>query len=67
MRALVSWAWLGNVREYNFIERSVILSRGSALRAHLPELRADAVEPMGRRSPKSNVNISFAFSGRRVA
>ena len=29
MKALVSWSWPGNVRELeNFIERSVILSRG---------------------------------------
>jgi formate hydrogenlyase transcriptional activator len=31
MKALVSWPWPGNVRELeNFIERSVILSRGAA-------------------------------------
>jgi formate hydrogenlyase transcriptional activator len=41
MRALVSWPWPGNVRELeNFIERSVILSPGSSLRAPLAELRA---------------------------
>src|ERR1700691_4767859 len=43
MRALVSWPWPGNVRELeNFIERSVILSRGPSLRAPLAELRAEA-------------------------
>ena len=48
MRALVSWPWPGNVRELeNFIERSVILSRGPTLRAPLAELRADAVETAG--------------------
>jgi len=48
MRALVSWPWPGNVRELrNFIERSVILSRGSTLRAPLVELRADAVQTAG--------------------
>jgi formate hydrogenlyase transcriptional activator len=42
MKALVSWSWPGNVRELeNFIERSVILSRGPSLRAPLAELRAD--------------------------
>jgi formate hydrogenlyase transcriptional activator len=42
MEALVSWSWPGNVRELeNFIERSVILSRGPSLRAPLSELRAD--------------------------
>lgn len=44
MRALVSWPWPGNVRELeNFIERSVILSRGPALRAPLSELRLDSL------------------------
>ena len=48
MRALVSWPWPGNVRELeNFIERSVILSRGPNLRAPLDELRAAAVETTG--------------------
>ena len=43
MRALVSWSWPGNVRELeNFIERSVILSRGPNLRAPLAELRSGA-------------------------
>ena len=43
MKTLVSWPWPGNVRELeNFIERSVILSRGPSLRAPLAELRADA-------------------------
>ena len=45
MKALVSWSWPGNVRELeNFIERSVILSRGPSLRAPLSELRSDAEE-----------------------
>jgi len=45
MRALVSWHWPGNVRELeNFIERSVILSSGSSLRAPLSEIVADAPE-----------------------
>ena len=48
MRALVSWPWPGNVRELeNFIERSVILSRGPSLRAPLGELRAAAMEVGG--------------------
>jgi formate hydrogenlyase transcriptional activator len=43
MRAFVSWPWPGNVRELeNFIERSVILSRGPNLRAPLAELRGAA-------------------------
>jgi len=48
MRALVSWSWPGNVRELeNFIERAVILSPGSNLRAPLTEIRADAMESSG--------------------
>jgi formate hydrogenlyase transcriptional activator len=48
MRALASWSWPGNVRELeNFIERSVILSRGPNLRAPLDELRAAVVETTG--------------------
>jgi PAS domain S-box-containing protein len=48
MRALVVWPWPGNVRELeNFIERSVILSRGPTLRAPLAEIRPDAMEPSG--------------------
>ena len=43
MQALVGWRWPGNVRELeNFIERSVILSRGPSLRAPLGEIRQDA-------------------------
>ena len=42
MRALMDWPWPGNVRELeNFIERSVILSRGPTLRAPLAELYAE--------------------------
>jgi transcriptional regulator with GAF, ATPase, and Fis domain len=48
MRALVSWPWPGNVRELeNFLERSVILTRGSSLRAPVAELRAAAEESTG--------------------
>jgi DNA-binding NtrC family response regulator len=39
MNALVGWTWPGNVRELeNFIERSVILSRGPILNVPLGEL-----------------------------
>ena len=48
MRVLMSWPWPGNVRELeNFMERSVILSRGSTLRAPVRELRAGAVGATG--------------------
>src|ERR1700739_854366 len=40
MKALTKWDWPGNIRELeNFVERSVILSKGPALRAPLPELQ----------------------------
>ena len=42
MKDLVSWSWPGNVRELeNFIERSVIPSPVSILRAPVTELQAD--------------------------
>jgi len=48
MRALASWNWPGNVRELeNFIERSVILSSGTSLRAPLGEIRPDATPAAG--------------------
>jgi transcriptional regulator with GAF, ATPase, and Fis domain len=48
MRALVGWHWPGNVRELeNFIERSVILSGGSSLRAPVGEIRKNAEQPAG--------------------
>lgn len=44
MHALGGWHWPGNVRELeNFIERSVILSKGPILRAPIVELRNDAM------------------------
>ncbi len=43
MNTLVNWHWPGNVRELeNFIERSVILTEGTALRAPLAELQAES-------------------------
>ena len=48
MKALVNWRWPGNIRELeNFIERAVILSSGSSLRAPLAEIREDAPEAAG--------------------
>ena len=39
MKALASWHWPGNIRELeNFIERSVILTHGSALQVPVSEL-----------------------------
>jgi DNA-binding NtrC family response regulator len=40
MQAFATWKWPGNVRELeNFVERAVILSPGSVLRAPLAELQ----------------------------
>jgi formate hydrogenlyase transcriptional activator len=40
MKGLTVWEWPGNIRELeNFIERAVILTRGSSLEAPLGELR----------------------------
>lgn len=40
IRTLTEWDWPGNIRELgNFIERAVILTRGSSLEAPLAELR----------------------------
>jgi formate hydrogenlyase transcriptional activator len=40
MKGLTAWEWPGNIRELeNFIERSVIITRGKALDAPLGELR----------------------------
>lgn len=42
MEELVNWPWPGNIRELeNFIERSVILTTGTALKAPLHELRIE--------------------------
>ena len=43
MRALTQWHWPGNIRELeNFIERAVILSRGSVLNVPISELQTAA-------------------------
>jgi len=43
MKCLLQYDWPGNVRELeNFIERSVILTEGTALRAPLAELQAES-------------------------
>ena len=49
LAALISYSWPGNIRELqNFIERSVIMSVGSELRAPLGELKCSlATESLG--------------------
>lgn len=50
MTALVNWDWPGNVRELeNFLERSVILSNSSVLKAPLAELTNVSEESHSRR------------------
>jgi formate hydrogenlyase transcriptional activator len=45
MRALCRWPWPGNIRELeNFLERSVILTRGSELYVPLAELETKVAE-----------------------
>ncbi len=45
MRALCRWPWPGNIRELeNFLERSVILTRGSVLYVPLAELETKVAE-----------------------
>ena len=52
MEVFTNYSWPGNVRELqNFIERAVILSSGSSLRAPLEELREET-------SPASSSNLS---------
>jgi len=59
MRALSEWYWPGNVRELgNFIERAVILTRGSSLEAPLAELQRVCREektPVARSQPEDEV------------
>jgi formate hydrogenlyase transcriptional activator len=51
MTAMERYSWPGNIRELqNFMERSVILSRGSELRAPLVELPSHAVPSTGVRT-----------------
>jgi PAS domain S-box-containing protein len=52
MEALIAWSWPGNIRELeNFIERSVILTRGGTLEAPLREL----LVPVGDENNESDL------------
>jgi len=52
MRKLANWHWPGNIRELeNFIERSVILTHGTALQVAVGELtNGKVVPPLGTRA-----------------
>jgi len=52
MEALIEWNWPGNIRELeNFVERSVILTRGNTLEAPLREL----LVPVGDESNENDL------------
>ena len=59
MEAIVRWDWPGNVRELeNFIERSVILTEGTALWAPLEEIQehaARSAEPSLQQSEREHI------------
>lgn len=61
MKALSDWDWPGNIRELaNFIERAVILTRGSSLQVPVAELR-------GPTSDESTWNTVGADESRQTA
>jgi formate hydrogenlyase transcriptional activator len=69
MKKLASWHWPGNIRELeNFIERSVILTHGSALQVAVGELtNGKVVPPLGTRASGERdeiVRILKATNGR---
>jgi formate hydrogenlyase transcriptional activator len=61
MKKLAGWHWPGNIRELeNFIERSVILTRGSALQVPIGELGGNgkvAVPTLGSREAEDRDGI----------
>jgi transcriptional regulator with GAF, ATPase, and Fis domain len=60
MKKLTGWEWPGNIRELeNFIERSVILTRGKALEVPLGEVHRALKDPLTSRStPKEREEIA---------
>ena len=56
MEALVNWTWPGNIRELeNFLERAVILTRGTALFAPLAELESpEKIEKENAQNPNAS-------------
>jgi formate hydrogenlyase transcriptional activator len=60
MKGFTAWDWPGNIRELeNFVERSVILTRGKSLNAPLGELRRSKIdEPAQASSSRSEDDIS---------
>jgi formate hydrogenlyase transcriptional activator len=59
MRALTAWEWPGNIRELeNFIERTVILTRGSSLEAPLAELCKPKIEETKQQTASTHDDIA---------
>jgi len=55
MDALIRWPWPGNIRELeNFLERAVILTRGSVLYVPLAELETNAMEEIGKAATENS-------------
>jgi formate hydrogenlyase transcriptional activator len=55
MNTLTAWEWPGNIRELeNFVERSVILTRGKSLEAPLAQLRKLKTDESKRDEPQGN-------------
>jgi formate hydrogenlyase transcriptional activator len=62
MRALTQWHWPGNIRELeNFIERAVILSRGSVLNVPISELVTTAPAAMALKAAGAAASSSGQF------
>jgi formate hydrogenlyase transcriptional activator len=60
MKGLTAWDWPGNIRELeNFIERTVILTRGRSLEAPLAELRkSQRDDPLQASAPNTDADIA---------
>jgi formate hydrogenlyase transcriptional activator len=53
IKKLTEWHWPGNIRELqNFVERAVILTRGSSLQFPLAELRNGSEKPAQQVAPQ---------------
>ena len=66
LEALSRHAWAGNVRELeNFIERAVILTRGSELQVPLAELRTEAAHADARAESDEKRLVSLEENERR--
>jgi formate hydrogenlyase transcriptional activator len=66
LEALTRHAWAGNIRELeNFIERAVILTRGSELQVPLAELRVEAAHADAARVADEKRLVSLEENERR--